>query len=269
MGRFDFLRRKKGAKDGESDVSYILKRRSSGGGMEKVMELKQPTTIDALYQTLTPGVYALHKYEKGKSGFEQLWTAEVLGEKEEKEEAIPQRESPFAGLRRFAEDIKQSKEDLGAAMEVIGPMMGYAKPGESKQVSVVEQLKEAKQELKDLQDIFPQSTTGTKEIPITGSVPAALVYAPQVLEQSLDAIEKRLDRWGLVEGKSAQGAGSQEIIKLPEKPKAMEKREVKAEKETVIKMPEKPSVSEGIKTTEIKEEKEGEEGDGGETEAGE
>ena len=265
MGFLDRFRGKKKEKDGEGVATYVLKRRVASGGMEKVLELKEPATIDSLYETLSPGIYALHKYKKGQSGFEQLWQAEVLGEEPKEEVAKRTRASPFAGLREFAEEMKQTKEDLTVALETLAPMVGFVKPGELTQKTIVEQLREAKAEQKDLNDLFPSSTTKSADIPISGSIPAALVYAPQVIDQSMDAIEKRLRRWGLVEEEGIGAVEHKEVIKMPDKPKRTAEQKVDVEPVKVekgagtLKLPPKPETKADVKEVDIEEEGKAEE----------
>jgi len=265
MGLLDRFRGKKKEKDGEGVATYVLKRRVASGGMEKVLELKEPATIDSLYETLSPGIYALHKYKKGQSGFEQLWQAEVLGEEPKEEVAKRTRAGPFAGLREFAEEMKQTKEDLTVALETLAPMVGFVKPGELTQKTIVEQLREAKAEQKDLNDLFPSSTTKSADIPISGSIPAALVYAPQVIDQSMDAIEKRLRRWGLVEEEGIGAVEHKEVIKMPDKPKRTAEQKVDVEPVKVekgagtLKLPPKPETKADVKEVDIEEEGKAEE----------
>ena len=273
MGILDrILRRKKKVSVGE-EVRYILKKQGPGGGMVKVSELTEPQPIEDLYQNLVPGMYSLHKYKKGQTGFEVVWgPVEVLGEEAPKEGAAAVRRSPFAGLREWANEMKEAKEDLAGAFEVLGPMAGYTKAGEGKQKTVVEQLQEAKAQKVVLDDLFPGSTTKSEDVPIEGKIPAWLVYAPQVVDKSMDSIEKRLTRWGLIEEQGVGSGGEKEFIRLPEKPKAAkERKESVAETEAVeeggvIKLPEKPVAKTEVREVDVKEEKEkkGEEKSGGE-----
>jgi len=248
VGILDKIFRRGKKKEVGGAVKYILKRRVASGGMTKVSELAEPTPIEELYESLTPGIYSLHKYQKGQTGFEPVWgPVEVLGDEQPGQEVtMAKRPSPFTGLREWADEMKGAQEDLKAAFEVLGPMAGYQKQGEGGGKSIVDQLHEAKEELKKLQEIFPSSTTKSQEIPVEGSIPAALVYAPTAIDQALDAVEKRLLRWGLVGEEEPGGVGGREVIKMPEKPrKAMEKKreaEDVKEEETKIEMPKKPGV---------------------------
>jgi len=262
MGILDKLLRRGKKKEVGEEARYILKKRDKTGGMVKVSELAEPTPIDDLYENLVPGIYSLHKYKKGQTGFEVVWgPVEVLGEEAPAASTEVRRASPFAGLRQYAEEMKQTKEDLVASMEVLGPMLGYQKPGESKPKSLLDEIKEAKAQQKDLNEFFPLSTSKSQDIPIAGSIPAYMVYAPQMIDQAMDAVEKRLNRWGLIEGAAEGGAGAPEIIKLPDKPKrAEEKREEKeTEKETEagvgIKLPPKPEPKVEVKKLSDEEEK--------------
>ena len=249
----------------EEEVRYILKKQLPGQGMTKVAELKEPTPIDDLYQNLTPGIYSLHKYKKGQSGFEVEWgPVEVTGEAPVEKAAPTRRASPFAGLREYAEEMKAAKEDLVVVLDVLAPLAGFTKMGDNsgaKPKTLLEEIREAKAQQKDLNEFFPLSTTGTggtQQIPISGTIPAWLAYTPQVIDTAMDSVEKRLSKWGLVEAEGVGGSPKQEIIKLPEKPRA--KTEEVAKGEGVIKLPGKPNVEE---EDEEKEEKEsGESGKG-------
>lgn len=249
-------------KDGEKQVKYILKRRVASGGMAKVLELNAPVKIDDVYRHLEPGTYALHKYTKGQSGFESLWEHEILGEEAPTPGAPARRASPFTGLRQYAEDMKGMKEDIGVFLEVFGPMAGYSKAGEGKPQGLIEQLKEAREMKDTLEKIFPSSTTKSQDIPIAGSIPAWMVFTPQVIDQAMDSVEKRLHRWGVIEEAGLGEAKEREIIKLPEKPKAVRKEKPKpAEVEEIkekeaITLPPKPVEKTGIRKVEVEEKKE-------------
>jgi hypothetical protein len=101
-----------------------------------------------------------------------------------------------------------------------------------------------------------------------------MAFVPQVIDQSAEALEKRLVRWGLVEGAGTMTMKTEDDpIKLPERPKVTEVKEKEkakaADKEITIELPKKPEVEEvkkgEVREAEIKEEKEeGEDKDGGE-----
>jgi ribosomal protein L12E/L44/L45/RPP1/RPP2 len=269
VGVFDRFRKKKKEKDGEAEISYVLVRRTAKGGMQKVMPLAEPVSIENIYESLEPGTYALHKYMKGQSGFEELWIHDVLGDEKGKEETTHTKTSPFAGLREYAQEMKAVRDDLTTVFETIGPMIGFQKVGataaEVKQKTLIEQLEEAKGDQEKLNKIFPLAATGSggfEKIPISGSIPAMLAYAPQVVDQALDMIEKRLTKMGLVEGEGVATKRQEEIIKLPPKPKQKEERkEEKTEEEQTeidgqIKLPEKS----GIKKVELGERKKKDDG---------
>jgi hypothetical protein len=265
MGFLDRFRGKKKVKDGEGVATYVLKRRTASGGMEKVLELKEPATIESLYESLSPGIYCLHKYQKGQSGFDQLWQAEVLGEEPKEGATRPTLASPFAGLRKYAEDMKAAQDDLKATFEVLGPMAGFKKAGESSEDEILNVLETAKKKKERYENLFPSATTDSQKIPISGSIPAVVAYAPTLIDQSLDSVEKRLKKWGLVEEVGSETVEHKEIIKMPEKPKrAMEKKaEEEAKKEEdeagTLKLPPKPEAKAEVKKVNIEEEKKTEE----------
>jgi hypothetical protein len=265
MGLLDRFRKKKQVK-AEEGAKYVLTRKGAKGGFEKVMDLARMMSPEELFPQLVPGVYVVHKYEKGSSGFTESGPVfEVTGDEAKEGVAQPVRGSPFAGLREFAEEMRQTKEDLTVALETLAPMVGFVKPGESKQKSLIEQIKEAKADQQTLNDAFPLANTSSQQIPISGSIPAVVAYAPTLIDQSMDSIEKRLKKWGLVEEAGAEAVEHKDVIKMPEKPtKAMEK---KAEEETkkeeseagTLKLPPKPEAKEEVKKVDIEEEKKGEE----------
>ena len=226
MGILDKIFRRSKQKVIGEEARYILKKQGKGGGMTKVSELTEPTTIEELYESLSPGIYSLHKYKKGQTGFEVVWgPVEVLGEAEAATTiATTPRRNMFSGMREMAEDITAMKEDMTVFMGVFGPIFGYGKPEEGKErKTIFEEIKEARGMQKDLNEIFPLASTGggvgASTIPVSGSIPAIAVYLPQVIDESMGRIEQRLQRWGLIgETNPLEGEG-REIIKLPEKPK--------------------------------------------------
>jgi len=102
MGILDRLLRREKKKEVGEEVRYILKKRDKTGGMVKVAELQEPTPIDDLYENLVPGMYSLHKYKKGQTGFEVVWgPIEVLGEEPKEGTVQPTRVGgPLSGLRQ-------------------------------------------------------------------------------------------------------------------------------------------------------------------------
>lgn len=265
MGILDRFRKKKQVK-AEEGPKYVLKRKGAKGGFEKVMDLTRMMMPEELYPMLVPGFYVVHKYEKGASGFtESGQVFEVIGDEAKEGSTQPTRAGPLSGLRQWAEEMKQTKEDLAVVADVLAPMMGYSKPGEVKQKTVIEQLKEAKADQRELNDLFPSSTTKSQDIPISGSIPAALVYAPQMIDQSLDAVEKRLKRWGLVEEEGIGTVEHKEVIKMPDKPKRAAEKKADVEPVKVeegagtLKLPPKPETKAEVKVVDIEEEKKADE----------
>lgn len=261
MGLLDVFRRKKSVKEVKEQAKYVLKKKAKNGWI-KAMELPRMMTPEELYPNLAPGFYIVHKYEKGATGFTEAGPVfEVLGEEPPERATMPRRQSPLAGLREYAEEMKGIKDDLSVFLEVFGPMAGYSKLGENEPKGLIEQLKEAREMKDTLETIFPSSTTKSEAVPISGSIPAWMVYAPEVVDRSMDNIEKRLRRWGFIEEIGLGAGGEREIIKLPEKPKALrEKRakEVTAREEGeggVIKMPEKPVEKAEVREVKIEESK--------------
>jgi len=274
MGILDRLLRRKKKGEDEKDVKYILKRRGESGGMEKVAELQEPTPIENLYKTLTPGIYSLHKYKKGQTGFDVVWgPVEVLGEAEEKTGGTSGvRKSPFAAMKEQLEGFKEIKDDMKEMGALFTDLFAEKKVSMEDAMGYFDTLKKHKDSLDAL---FPGATTKSNEIPLSGTIPAWMAFVPQVIDQSADALEKRLVRWGLVEGVGTPAMGTgEDPIRLPERPKVIEKEKEKekpkaGDKEIMIDLPKKPVVEEvkkgEVREAEIKEEKEeGEDKDGGE-----
>lgn len=257
MGLLDFFRRKKEIKVEEQRAKYVLKKKTKAG-WTKVMDLPKMMSPDELYPALSPGVYVVHKYEKGASGFTDSGPVfEVMGE-EKKEEAVqPRTRSVFSGLREMAEDFKGMKEDLAVFFTTFGPIFGFKSAEEAKPKSLLEELKEARMMKEDLDKIFPSSTTKSQEIPISGSIPAWMVYAPKVVDESMENIEKRLRRWGVVEEAGGGIRGEGEFIKLPGRPAAQQTKKMgtstTSEKgdEIKVEMPKKPVIEKNVREVEV------------------
>ncbi|GAI53709.1 unnamed protein product, partial [marine sediment metagenome] len=159
------------------------------------------------------------------------------------------RPSPFAGLKQYAQDMKAMQDDLKSAFGTLGPMIGFYPAESGKPKTIVEQLKEAKGDLATLKELFPESTTGSDQIPIKGEIPAWMVFAPQAIDTGMDAIEKRLLRWGVISPEDVVAGEQEEFIEMPNRPAAAKSGTKKTEEEKTedivpkVEIPEKPIVS--------------------------
>jgi len=222
MGILDWWNRNFGPKE-IIEGKYVLKRQAESGGMAKVMDLAGPTSIDELYQHLEPGIYALHQYKKGQSGFDVVWgPVEVQGDK-------PARPSAAKGggggsaletFASYATELAKLKEDAKAQFEAIAPLFGFGTPaGEPK--SIIEQLREARDDYNALGDFFGDRTSGAEPIKYEGAVPIWLHpgLIPELLDTSLEKIERRLTKWGVVDDEKDKVKVDDDLPPFPPKPK--------------------------------------------------
>jgi len=236
MGILDKIFRRRKEKSVYMEEKYILKRQTEQGGMIKVMELARPATIDELYPHLEPGIYALDVYRKGQTGFQRLWgPVEVLGEEKPARRRARREEggsaiSEFVSMARYLTEMKEkAKEEFAVLKE-------FFEPKQITTADIVNVLKNAEEQYKELAKIFGRTTTKSQEIPITGSIPAIAVYIPEMINKSLDAIEQRMVKWGFIESgrRGVLPSAGQELIRLPPKPKVVTKpkpeEEIKTEK---------------------------------------
>lgn len=223
MGFWDFLRRGK-SKDEVEGAKYVLKRRTKKGGMTKVQEFAEPVDMEDLYEGLIPGFYALHKYQKGTSGFEQVWgIIEVTGEGGEEDEDSPRRGKGTA-IEQFlivAQGMAQLKEEAAEQFAVMAPFFGFAGVGGDKPKTFLEEMEAAKGQFDTLKKYFGDQTTGAEPITYEGAVPIWLhpQLIPELLDTSLEKIEKRLTKWGIVDEEEDKRKPEDDLPAFPEKPK--------------------------------------------------
>lgn len=240
MGVLDFFRRGKKKEDKDIAWKYVLKRRDpKSGGMKKAMELAEATTAEDLYPHLEPGIYSLHRYRKGLVGFEVVWgPIQVEGVVSGETATLKRTASPLGALGQMLKDIKAFREEGKEAYETLGMLFG------GKGVTtddVIDKWAELAEKKKKLDNMFPSASTKSEEIPISGTIPALAVYAPTMVDRAMDAVEKRMIRWGLIsksEG-GVPGLETENLIKLPDKPKAPAEEERVEEK--IVEIPEVPA----------------------------
>lgn len=259
MGLLDKIFRRGKKKVEVEEWRYILKRRNDKtGGMEKAMELAGPQTVEELYPHLEPGVYALHRYRKGKTGFDSVWgPVQVEGEVAEERKTASRTTSGLGALGQMLHDIQAIQKEGKEAYETLGLLFGDRSPTTD---DIVDKWAELADKKKKLDIIFPSASTKSEEIPISGSIPALAVYAPTIVDRSLDAVEKRMARWGFLskEGSGVPDLGKGNLIELPEKPKAPaveeEKEDSIIEKPPIPRVEEKKEKEEKVETEVIEDE---------------
>lgn len=237
MGIWDRVKKRFGG--GEQVVlpvsTYILKKKKGkGSGLAKVFEMSEPADMETLYPSLEPGFYHLHKYTKGKSGFDVVWgPIEVLGDGSESEPIDGGAKQP-SGVSRITGLIKELssiKDEAQEEYKILSILFGNP---QSNSGDILDQIVAAKEKFTTLQGIFGTPTTsGTQPPKYEGSLPmwAHPDVIPRMVDQSLNNIEKRLKNMGLIEKGSA--VPDKELITLPEKPK----KKVISEETSVIDKP--------------------------------
>jgi hypothetical protein len=200
----------------EAPVRYVLKRQNPDGrGMVKVADLAEPVPIEELYPHLEPGVYALHKYKEGVSGFEVVWgPVEVMGEKEEAPEPKSKTvkpANPLQALTEYVTALKDFRDQLHEAYNIIGEVVG--KPSEE---TIIETMQNLRKKYDQLAEIFGSKTSSGATIPVEGKLPAWFVYMPNLTDEVMNTVEKRLARWGVIE--SSEKTSGERILNLPKKP---------------------------------------------------
>lgn len=215
------------------EANYVLKRQSEKGGMEKVMNLADPAPIEEIYESLEPGTYALHKYMKGKSGFEVVWgPVEVAGEKTQR---APRAEKPLveeAALPRYVEMLRSLavlKEKASLEYELVKGFFeggsGGTRPPEG--MSMEDWIDDLEQKRFDRFAKMAgrygytrgESTSGEAMPEYEGKFPIWLhpKGIPMIVDESMEKIEKRLARWGML-GTGTQQESGDELLKFPKKP---------------------------------------------------
>lgn len=228
MGIFDFLRGGKSKE--EASAKYILKRQNkSTGGMAKVQEFVEEVSMDDLLPDLMPGTYALHKYQKGQSGFEQVWGPFKVTDNGNEEGESSTRRGKGSALEQFftiAQGMTQLKEEATAQFNVMAPFFGFAGGGAGGPKTFIEQLTESKEQYDILKGFFGDHTSGEEPIKYTGDVPIWLhpKLIPGVVDGIFENIEKRLDRWGALP-KSKEKEKEEAKAELPPYPKRPSRRE--------------------------------------------
>ena len=210
------------SKEVEEDAKYVLKKRTSKGGMKKVDQYLEPVTIDELYEELPSGIYVLHKYTKGKSGFEQIWGPVEVTDDGGDERPASQPKQQGSAIEQMVVVLKGMAELKAAAkgeFDVIAPFLGYG-VGQSQPKSFLEQVTEAREQYASLEGIFGSKTTGAEPIKYKGEIPIWLhpQLIPELIDSSMDKIERRLDRWGIINEKSSSSTSDDNLPEFPQKP---------------------------------------------------
>jgi len=208
---------------------YQLKRYYTGYGWRVVARFDKPKDPDELSGQLEPGRYRLDKVAAdGK--FEPLWT---IGVKDE-EGRIPSDVVPAGvGARRtevkielpeILKALKRFKEEGKAAFEFMRELFEPKTISEEDLANMMEVLRRKKEAI---DKIFGTPVKTSGEVTYDGKVPVVLHpdVIPGVIDRSLDTVERRLEKWGVIEAKQPElkpKVPEEELIKLPERPEVGE-----------------------------------------------
>lgn len=222
------IRGNKGGGGEKGECYYVLKRMTEKGGWAKVLELSNPVSPDDIYKHLEAGVYRLDKYVKGETKFDVVWgPIQVYGDVPDAEEGVSVKSrrrtvSSKGDIFSFIEELERYSEELDRLAEVgvklakLGGKSVIEVPeGRTVEDVLVDMLDQLRNRWEKLDGLFGKSRVRGEEaeIPIEGKIPAWMVYAPRAVERVLDNVERRLERWGMING-------SEEIVEeIPEFPK--------------------------------------------------
>lgn len=245
MGRLDKLLRRK--KKEEKEAYYLQYQPAGQKGWVPVERFNFPITINEAQQyMLEPGVYNLQKRVGGMiAGYAWDEPYTVKGARvEEVEEEKGGKVTDSDRISKAIEDdmvravrwfklpkmIQQAIRGAFGDENPIGEMVeGGAAVVTAKGIKDV--LKGMKNDWKDLDDIFgSKATTEDKKIPVEGTIPAWLVYMPDIIDQMGEKIEKRLEKVGLI----GEEVPKKKMLEMPEKPVVTKKLDLsKIKRETV------------------------------------
>jgi hypothetical protein len=208
---------------------YVLQREYRAGRRRDWMEegiYDRPITADEVAKQIEegkmqPGRYRLDKVQGNTVTTEWVATFRREGEEpeeQEEEEPLPKmpRESTIRRLKDVLLEVKEVKDDLKELAQLLNEITN---PQIDMEKAVDEYFEKAEKMARRL-GYVPAATVGERDkIPVEGKIPAALVYAPKAIEDTLEAVEKRLVRWGIISQPTPQiDTGERKFIKLPPKP---------------------------------------------------
>jgi len=220
--------------------TYVLKRQLAKGGYAKVADVgSEAADIEAfskteIFASLAKGIYVLHRYRKGKSGFEVVWGPVGFGESEEEAAALAEG-APRGKTLTLEEQVEKALGPLGyleKLASIYDERFGLK--------AFLRNMKASKELYSELGSVFGggERVTGKESVPYEGKLPIWMHpdVIPGMIDRSLNTVETRLKDWGMIETKEEKAAG-EELLKIPPKPKPA---------------PPSPEVSEGeIKETEV------------------
>jgi len=214
-------------------TKYTLKRLAKtdkGHGWISIADYEGPITPDDLKAIIEsePELYPYGKYRLDKyyedGTFDVVWKGDFFETIEEGKEREVLKPTPktVRGLELdefiyIAKKLAERKEELQQALTTLSTMF-------SPQIDIekaIDEYFEKGEKIARRLGYVPAATVGEKEnIPVEGKIPAALVYAPKAIEDTLEAVEKRLVRWGVISQPAPQipDTGERKFIKLPTKP---------------------------------------------------
>jgi hypothetical protein len=203
---------------GKPVETYVLKRQTETGGMAKIADIS-PEQADLevfsksdLFASLAKGIYVLHAYSKGKSGFRVVWGPVAFGESQEAAEEMAEEKrkrrelSPEEAIQKALAPIEQIKKVADIYDKYFG------------RTALMENLKAARADFQELGSLFGGATKTSEDVLYEGKLPVWMHPKAIVgtIDMALDTIERRGKTWGLIA--SEQQGGGQELIKLPAKP---------------------------------------------------
>jgi len=119
-------------------------------------------------------------------------------------------------LRRFKEDLAEDFEFMKTIFE--GDKLS--------EKDVLEILETLRSRYERLDRIFGEKVKGTEQPIYEGKIPVWLHphVIPELIDTSLDKVERRLEKWGLIES-GAQPSQPEDLMKFPERPHKKEVEE--------------------------------------------
>ena len=225
MGILDRLRRK--GKKEEKETYYLQYQPAGQKGWVPVERFAFPIEVkDAMQYMNDAGVYNLQKRVGGMiAGYAWDKPYVVKGEAEEgvTVERDTSRVHSDAVAKAIEDDMvravrwfKLPQMIQSSIKQAFGGEVPFGEGGSSGgSKSLKEQLTEMRKEYDDLGSIFGSVTdTQTKKIPVKGEIPAWLVYMPDITDQMMENVEKRLGKWGLI----GEEVPKRKMLEMPEKP---------------------------------------------------
>lgn len=155
------------------------------------------------------------KYDYDYSDDDELEIEEVVSSRRRR------RKSDLDSIAEFVESIERMSEHFEKLGEVgiklaklSGKPVVELPDGRNFEDYVIDMMDNMKKKWEKLDSLFGKSRVkgGEAEIPVDGKIPAWMVYAPQLADRIMDNVERRLEKFGLIEK-------NEEVKSVPEFPK--------------------------------------------------